>query len=216
VKKVTQEPLKPRRRPVQSRSRITRNAILEAFVRLLLEKTYARLTIREIAAVAGVGLGTVYEYFPSKKSIAANCIHQRFKSVGTRMTECVAANRGKTLAQMVDALLDAVVLLHSDQPQQWSALIYLERQVSDQDAYQTLYRHFVDIWVQAIEASEPAAGSAAVTETAEVLHAAVYGLLYQALMCRPQTVCAPLFRKQLGALVHGYLNKTKSTVCSAN
>jgi AcrR family transcriptional regulator len=138
MEKVTQAPLKPRRRPVQSRSRLTQNAILEAFVRLLLEKTYARLTIREIAAVAGVGLGTVYEYFPSKKSIAANCIHQRFKGVGSRMMECIAANHGKTLAQMADALLDMVVLLHADHPQQWSALIYLERQVSDQHAYQTL------------------------------------------------------------------------------
>lgn len=203
---MTQAPLKPRRRPVQSRSRVTRDAILEAFVRLLLEKSYARLTIRDIAAVAGVGLGTVYEYFPSKKSIAANCIHQRFKSVGTSMTECIAANHGKPLAQMVDALLDTVLRLHADQPQQWSALIYLERQVSDQQAYQTLYQHFVGIWVAAIEACGSGPDPTGVTQTAEVLHAVVYGLLYQALMCRPQTVGAPLFRRQLGVLAHGYLD----------
>ena len=207
---MTQAPLKPRRRPVQSRSRVTRDAILEAFVRLLLEKTYARLTIRDIAAVAGVGLGTVYEYFPSKKSIAANCIHQRFKGVGTGMTECIEANRGTTLARMVDALLDTVLAHHTGDPQQWSALIYLERQISDQQAYQTLYRHFVEIWVEAIHACVPAPDRVAAIESAEVLHAAVYGLLYQTLMCRPQAVATPLFRQQLGALAHGYLNAVGS------
>jgi AcrR family transcriptional regulator len=189
---------------------LTQNAILEAFVRLLLEKGYARLTIRDIAAVAGVGLGTVYEHFPGKKAIAANCIHQRFKGVGTHSLACIAAMRGKPLAEMVDALLDEFVVLHSDQPQQWSALIFLERQISDADAYQSLYQYFVDLWAQAIAASAARFDDATINEAAYVVHAAVYGLLYQTLMCRPETVATPLFRKQLGALVHGYLATLES------
>jgi AcrR family transcriptional regulator len=184
---------------------LTQNAILEAFVRLLLEKGYAGLTMRDIAAVAGVGLGTVYEHFPGKKAIAANCIHQRFKGVGVQSLICIEASKGKPLAQIADALLDVFVAMHSDQPQQWSALIFLERHVSNADAYRSLYRHFVDIWKQAILASTAQFDDTAAQEAAYVLHAAVYGLLYQTLMCRPETVATPLFRKQLGALVHGYL-----------
>jgi AcrR family transcriptional regulator len=202
---VTANPLQSRRKPVQERARITQNAILEAFVRLLLEKGYARLTIRDIAAVAGVGLGTVYEHFPGKQAIAANCIHQRFKGIGVRSGERIAALQGQPLAHIADALLDDFVSQHGDNPGQWSALIYLERQISDAAAYQALYRHFVDIWYQAIQASSMRMGEADARETAYVLHATVYGLLYQTLMCRPDFVATPLFRKQLGALVHGYL-----------
>ncbi len=113
--------------------------------------------------------------------------------------------RGKPLAEIADALLEVFVALHAESPQQWSALIYLERRISDADAYQSLYRHFVDIWVQAIQASDAGMDGADALEAAYVLHAAVYGLLYQTLMCRPEMVGTPLFRLQLGALVQGYL-----------
>ena len=212
---VTRNPLQPRRKPVQERSKLTHNAILEAFVRLLLEKGYARLTIRDIAGVAGVGLGTVYEHFPGKGAIAANCIHQRFKSVSAPCLDVIESMRGRPLAQIADALLDVMVALHAEQPQQWAALIYLERHISDPIAYRSLYRHFVDIWQQAIQVSEQRMDEAAALEAAYVLHAAVYGLLHQTLMCRPEIVGSAAFRKELGALVHGYLQQTNvfSSAC---
>ncbi len=197
-------PLKPRKKPVQSRSIATQNAILEAFVRLLQEKGYARLTIRDIAAVAGVGLGTVYEHFPGKRSIAANCIRQRFKGVGVQMLACAETARGQPLEYMVDAVLDLLIEIHAPHAQQWSLLIELERQVSDAEAYRSLYAQFVDIWRQVLQASALPA-PLALGEAAYTVHAAVYGLLYQTLLCRPQAVATGEFRRQLGALVQGYL-----------
>jgi len=199
--------LQLRRRPKQQRAQLTQDAILEAFVRLLLEKGYTRLTIRDIAAVAGVGLGTVYEHFPSKKAIAANCIHQRFKGIATPLHDCIEARRGQPLAAMADALMDAFVAQHRDKPEEWAALIYLERQVSDEAAYRSLYQYFVDLWLQAIEASSDDLASAVAQEAAYVIHAAVYGLLYQTLMCRPEAVTTTLFREQLGKLVQGYISR---------
>src|SRR5581483_8330929 len=166
-----------------------------AFVRLLLEKGYARLTIRDIANLAGVGLGTVYEHFPGKKAIAANCIHQRFKSVAVEAEAVIAAHAGRPAAEMIDALLDLFVALHRVRPEEWSALIFLERQVSDEAAWRALYAYFVDLWRRALLASDGANGDAAY-----VVHAAVYGYLYQTLMCRSEAVETPLFRQQLGAL----------------
>lgn len=208
---MTDIPLKSRRRPVQSRSKVTQNAILEAFVRLLLERGYARLTIRDIVAIAGVGLGTLYEYFPNKKSIAANCIHQRFKGVGEHLLVRIDELRGKPLAEMADALLETMIALHTERKEEWSALIFLERQISDEQAYRTLYARFVDIWTQAIRASSDAARFEPAEEAAYVLHASVYGLLYQTLMCRPQMVGTDLFRRQMGDLVHGYLHLAPRT-----
>jgi len=69
--------LKSRRRPVQQRSILTQEAILEAFVRLLVEKGYSSLTMRDIALVAGVGVGTLYEYFPGKDRLP----HTAYSSV---------------------------------------------------------------------------------------------------------------------------------------
>lgn len=46
-----------------------RNQILDAATKLFAEKGFHHSTVGEIANLAGVGKGTVYEYFPSKKDV---------------------------------------------------------------------------------------------------------------------------------------------------
>ena len=72
--------IKVRRKPRQSRARITQEALMESFVRLLHERSAHEITIREITDVAGVGLGTFYEYFSKKEDLIALTIHQHVKS----------------------------------------------------------------------------------------------------------------------------------------
>ena len=196
--------LKSRRKPVQQRSVMTQAAIMEAFVRLLVEKGYERLTMRDIAMVAGVGLGTTYEYFSGKKSIAAHSILQRFKLAGAQMLACIEQQRGVPLAVMVNAILDQMVTLHTHKVEEWSALVFLERKISDAQAYQLLYQFIVAIWQQAFLASSDAEQYR--HKEAAVVHAAVYGLLYQRLMTAPEQLASPAFRQHLGELVLGYLD----------
>ncbi len=61
----------PKKRPVQQRSKMTFNAIVDATARLLKESGYRELTTNRIAEVAGVSIGTLYEFFPNKESIVA-------------------------------------------------------------------------------------------------------------------------------------------------
>jgi len=195
--------LKSRRRPVQQRSILTQGAILEAFVRLLVEKGYERLTIRDIALVAGVGVGTLYEYFPGKKSIAAHCIQLRFSSVGNRMEAWIADVEGKTLLQVVGYLLDQLIEMHKMHTEEWSALIFLERQVSEKHVFQALYHKIEQFWTHAFSVSTDSGNY--LEKLPEVVHAAVYGVLYQTLMLSPQKLHDPAFSIQLKALVIGYL-----------
>lgn len=50
-----------------------REQILLAAVEKFLEKDFYQVTIDEIANLAGVGKGTVYEYFPSKEELFKDC-----------------------------------------------------------------------------------------------------------------------------------------------
>jgi AcrR family transcriptional regulator len=52
-----------RRRPMQSRAYASSQALQEAFVRVLIEEGFEKTTVREVTAVAGVGIGTFYDYF---------------------------------------------------------------------------------------------------------------------------------------------------------
>lgn len=61
--------LRPRKQPRQARSRDTVKAILHAAAQVLVKQGYAATTTNHIAARAGVSIGSLYEYFPSKDAI---------------------------------------------------------------------------------------------------------------------------------------------------
>ncbi|XOT97655.1 TetR/AcrR family transcriptional regulator, partial [Alcaligenes pakistanensis] len=65
-----------RRIPRQSRSRALVEAILEATARVLSERGYAGTNTNVVAEVAGVSVGSVYQYFPNKDSLIA-ALHER-------------------------------------------------------------------------------------------------------------------------------------------
>lgn len=60
-----------RKQPRQRRSRVTVDAILEAAARVLVEDGYAAASTNRIAERAGVGVGSLYEYFPGKEAVYA-------------------------------------------------------------------------------------------------------------------------------------------------
>src|SRR6185312_5535259 len=63
------KPLQPRRKPKQERAKLTQQAILDAFFRLLLEKGYAKLTIRDIASLAGWGWARCMNTFRARRRL---------------------------------------------------------------------------------------------------------------------------------------------------
>ena len=61
----------PRKRPRQARSKATVDAILEAAARILERDGYEAANVNEIARVAGVSTGSLYQYFPTKEALVA-------------------------------------------------------------------------------------------------------------------------------------------------
>lgn len=59
-----------RRSPTQSRATATLRAIREAALRILKEEGHARLTTNRIAEVAGISIGSLYQYYADKHAIA--------------------------------------------------------------------------------------------------------------------------------------------------
>ena len=61
--------LKARKRPRQERSRSTVDVLLRAAAQVFATRGYAATTTNHIAARAGVSIGSLYAYFPSKDAL---------------------------------------------------------------------------------------------------------------------------------------------------
>jgi AcrR family transcriptional regulator len=71
----------PRKVASQERSRSTVDALLDATTRVLLKEGYDRASTNRIAQVAGVSIGSLYQYFPSKEALVAAVIDRHTQQV---------------------------------------------------------------------------------------------------------------------------------------
>lgn len=169
----------PRRRPQQSRARHTAQALREAFVQLLAERSYATITIREVVAVAGTSLGSFYEYFASKEDLALVCLHLRSKALLMAVRASVIDLPARPVADVVTAVVAALLHAHAGDPLAWGAHYTLERHLSSPEAYRKMYDRFVAQWVVAFETATdllPQNPLYPLQETARVSQTITYGL----------------------------------------
>ena len=129
---------------------MTTTAIQDAFVLALVDSGYERASMREIASIAGVGLGTLYLYFPNKDSIAAVTVHSWMRRHAQRMKSAMTECPGSTLRERADAMVRACAEELLSQPGPWRALLILERKLTAPAVYQAVYREHVHIVAEAL------------------------------------------------------------------
>ena len=72
-----------KKEPKQARSRASVDAMVQACARVLESRGYAGLSTNAIAEVAGVSIGSVYEYFPGKDASVARLAEGMLRDVTT-------------------------------------------------------------------------------------------------------------------------------------
>ena len=176
-----------RRKPRQSRAKLTQEALQESFVRLLHERSAAEITIREITDLAGVGLGTFYEYFAKKEDLLALTIHLQVKQHAERLKSYAQQQLELSTVVEINRYIATIIQfqLQQIQAQQWlwAQTFLLERQVSHIETYQKSYSMMLQMWQQIF---------APVIHNAEQqlrlalnLHRISYGFISQSLLINP-------------------------------
>jgi len=108
--------LTPRKVPKQSRAKMTVDAILEATRRLLVSDGYQDITTNHVADLAGVSIGTLYQYFPSIDSICTR-LYQSHKETLTTALGVALAQLGPASKEEAPAVLvECFVATYSAEP----------------------------------------------------------------------------------------------------
>ena len=177
-----------RRKPRQSRAKLTQEALQESFVRLLHERPANKITIREITDLAGVGLGTFYEYFSKKEDLIALTIHLHVKHNAEQMKtyaqSLMKLSTNLDFSTYVQQMIHFQIEQVKTQQFLWAQVFLLERQISSIEIYQKSYAMMVDMWRCILAPFE--------NEIAEIdrlalnLQRVCYGFISQSLLVTPE------------------------------
>jgi AcrR family transcriptional regulator len=111
-----------RRRPKQRRARQTVDAVLDAVVRVLKREGFKAVTTNRVAEVAGVSIGSVYQYFPDKRAIFV-ALHERHIEQIDRMVEAkLMEHAASPLDVLMRAMVEAMIDAHTADPELYALL----------------------------------------------------------------------------------------------
>ncbi len=97
----------PRKQPTQERSKHTVSAILEATIRVLDEVGGEALTTTRVAEVAGVSVGTLYQYFPNRDALLNALLADHLEAAISAVERECAACAGVALAEAAPRVVRA-------------------------------------------------------------------------------------------------------------
>jgi AcrR family transcriptional regulator len=107
---------KPRKTASQKRSRATVDALVEATARILVREGFDKASTNRIAEVAGVSVGSLYQYFPSKEALVAAVIDRHSQEIMRTVRGELADAMNQPVEKAVRKLVAVAVKAHRVDP----------------------------------------------------------------------------------------------------
>jgi AcrR family transcriptional regulator len=191
-----------RKEPRQARSRATVEAIIEAGARVLGELGWAGFTTNTVADIAGVSIGSLYQYFPDKHSLIEAIRRRHFDDVLSVIRQ--SGEGTKPLSELVQDLVHGMIEVHGINPALHRVLL---DEVPAYDGSRLPHGEFVseylDHYVKLVARCRNYERNAATEIVGQVLSSAVEGVIHNA--ARRGTLKSMELRQELIILVCSYL-----------
>jgi AcrR family transcriptional regulator len=133
----------PRKQPRQGRAKVTVDAILEATERVLAQRGLEATTTTEVAEIAGVSVGTLYQYFPNKQSLVAAVIEARIDRDLAVIDEALARVRPLPLREGLQELARTQAMLYGSEPALYREMVAAMAEVERARRVERLIEHTI-------------------------------------------------------------------------
>jgi AcrR family transcriptional regulator len=114
---VARKPLtKPRKNASQDRSRATVDALVEATARILVKEGYDKASTNRIAEAAGVSVGSLYQYFPSKEALVVAVIDRHNRDTMRLVRAVLNEVAGQPVQRVIPKMVAVAIQAHRINP----------------------------------------------------------------------------------------------------
>jgi AcrR family transcriptional regulator len=107
---------KPRKQASQERSRATVDALVEATARILIAEGFDKASTNRIAEVAGVSVGSLYQYFPGKEALVVAVAERHNRAIMDVIGSALKEIQSLSINDAVRMLVEVAVQAHRIDP----------------------------------------------------------------------------------------------------
>jgi len=197
--RVTDASRSMRKAPRQRRSQVMVDVILQAAARVLAKSGWAKFNTNEVARIAGVSIGSLYQYFPNKLALAEAIRQQHLAAILQVLAG--AATEEDSLAIRVERLIEGIIAAHLINPSLHRVLLD-EVPLSERSAHQEFEQQYAEFYRQFV-VTTLSRDSARATVVAVVLASAVEGVVHDA--ARRDQLGSDDIKLELQRLIMAYL-----------
>lgn len=205
-------PIVPRKLAKQERSRHTVEALLQATARVLSREGYDRASTNRIAEVAGVNIGSLYQYFPNKDALVAALIDRHLEELGRVMGDSMTMLLALPLEQAMSEVVRGYLRVHEVDPALHRVLLEQVPRVERFNPMVRLKQAIVDVTRGFLAARRGELAIEDVDLTAFVLVQALDGLICAAVLERPELLREPRYADELTKLALRYVGVARAPV----
>ena len=195
----------PRKRPRQERSRFTVEAILTATERVLAEHGVDGATTNRIAEVAGVSIGSLYQYFPNKDALIEMVRERSQTSFREEVDPAVEMLLKLPIEVAMRGLVDLLIERHRETLGVHNALAREDDGLHEM--LETRWSHVILGYLEAHRAEiRPTNLPLAARISLEVMESLIHGVALRS----PALLDDPEFADEVCALLRGYLRSSSN------
>ena len=195
----------PRKLPQQDRSKMTVDAILSATARILIEEGYDRASTNRIAELAGVSIGSLYQYFPSKEALVASLVElhasEMVELIESKLRDLFDAPIEVVFPELVKACIAAHAVnpkLHKVLDEQVPRIDRLKQVATAPERITALLRAYLERWRDRVQPQN-------LDLTAFILERTVESLTHAAVIERPEFLNDQQLQQEITNLLLSYL-----------
>jgi AcrR family transcriptional regulator len=184
----------PRKTPIQARSAVT----------VLLSHGAERLTTTRVAERAGVSVGTLYQYYPNKRSLLFAVLEHHLNKVAERVEAACGGACHKPLAEMIKEMVEAFVDAKMERAEISVALYRVSADVGGPALIKRIGQRSRKA-VEAMLQTAPDIKSPPDTFAIDIMLAAMAGAIRSLLEAEPSPSAVRKSREQLVLLCQSYM-----------
>ncbi len=195
----------PRKNATQERSKATVDALLAATARVLVRDGYDHASTNKIADAAGVSIGSLYQYFPSKEALVAAVIERHIGEMMDVVRASLLRVAALPLREAARELVAVMIEAHRIEPKLHRVLVEQIPRVGNMEHIERVDEEAMTLVRAYLEAHRDEINVDDIEMAAFLAVSCVEAMTHVAVLRRPELLSEPRFIDEVAALVVRYL-----------